>query len=126
MADAVQQAKYTFMQTTTTRRATSLREKIPDYEKTLQTIRFLAASASRTDEEPLEAFFELNDTLYARAEVRPSEAGEVYLWLGANVMVGYGVAEAEALLREKVEAARKSLEAAEEDLDFLREQITVL
>ncbi|KAH9825871.1 putative prefoldin subunit 3 [Teratosphaeria destructans] len=115
-------SKYTFMQTSTARRATSLREKIPDYQKTLQTIQFLAGP--RTSEEPLESFFELNDTLYAKAEVPKTE--EVYLWLGANVMLSYEIPEAEALLREKLEAAERSLEAAEEDLDFLREQITTM
>jgi hypothetical protein len=39
------------------------------------------------DAEPLETTFELNDTLYAKALVPPTD--EVYLWLGANVMLAY-------------------------------------
>lgn len=35
------------------------------------------------DAEPLESFFELNDTLYAKAQVPPTE--EVYLWLGVSL-----------------------------------------
>ena len=77
----------------------------------------------QADAEPLETAFELNDTLYARALVPPTD--EVFLWLGANVMLAYPVAEAEALLSGRLEAARQSLTACEEDLDFLREQITV-
>jgi hypothetical protein len=68
---------------------------------------------------------------------------EVYLWLGvgkelsakleliyadplqANVMLSYPLPEAEALLESKLEAAQSSLANCEEDLDFLREQITV-
>lgn len=50
---------------------------------------------------------------------------EVYLWLGANVMLAYPIAEAETLLDSKLSTARQSLENCEEDLDFLREQITV-
>lgn len=75
------------------------------------------------DSEPLEATFELNDTLYAKAHVPPTS--EVYLWLGANVMLSYPVQEAETLLEGKLSGAEQSLENVEEDLDFLREQITV-
>lgn len=73
--------------------------------------------------EPLETTFELNDTLYAKATIPPTD--EVYLWLGANVMLAYPVAEAETLLESKLATAQQSLENCEEDLDFLREQITV-
>lgn len=34
------------------------------------------------DAEPLEASFELNDTLYAKANI--TETDEVYLWLGVS------------------------------------------
>ena len=71
----------------------------------------------------IEATFELNDTLYAKALIPPTE--EVYLWLGANVMLAYPLLEAEKLLDSKLESAQMSLASCEEDLDFLREQITV-
>lgn len=71
----------------------------------------------------LETTFELNDTLYAKAEVPPTD--EVYLWLGANVMLAYPIPEAEELLQSKLSTAKQSLSTCEEDLDFLREQITV-
>jgi hypothetical protein len=41
-------------------------------------------------------------------------------------MVAYPLAEAEELLAAKLETARESLRATEEDLDFLRVQITTL
>lgn len=50
---------------------------------------------------------------------------EVYLWLGANVMLAYPLAEAGTMLQEKLAAAELSLANCEEDLEFLREQITV-
>ena len=75
------------------------------------------------DSEPIEATFELNDTLYAKAHIPPTD--EVYLWLGANVMLAYPISEAEVLLESKLKAAKQNLENCEEDLDFLREQITV-
>ena len=40
-------------------------------------------------------------------------------------MLSYPVEEAETLLEGKLQGAEQSLENVEEDLDFLREQITV-
>lgn len=40
-------------------------------------------------------------------------------------MLAYPIPEAEELLESKLEAAKSGQEHAEEDLDFLREQITV-
>jgi hypothetical protein len=40
-------------------------------------------------------------------------------------MLSYPIDEAEELLSSKLAAAQQSLENCEEDLDFLREQITV-
>jgi hypothetical protein len=40
-------------------------------------------------------------------------------------MLSYPIDEAEELLASKIAAAKQSLENCEEDLDFLREQITV-
>ncbi|RII06150.1 hypothetical protein CUC08_Gglean009365 [Alternaria sp. MG1] len=115
-------SKYQFMQQNTQRRAAGLKDKIPDIQKTLETVRFL--KSRKDDAEPLETTFELNDTLYAKAEVPPTD--EVYLWLGANVMLAYPIPEAEELLQSKLSTAKQSLSTCEEDLDFLREQITTL
>ncbi|OAL46127.1 Prefoldin, subunit 3 [Pyrenochaeta sp. DS3sAY3a] len=115
-------SKYQFMQQNTERRASGLRDKIPDIQKTLETVRFL--KTRKDDDEPLETTFELNDTLFAKAEVPPTD--EVYLWLGANVMLAYPINEAEELLQSKLSTAKQSLSTCEEDLDFLREQITTL
>lgn len=109
------------MQANTQRRAAGLKDKIPDIQKTLETVRFL--STRGTDAEPIETTFELNDTLFAKAEVPPTD--EVYLWLGANVMLAYPIPEAVELLTSKLSTAKASLATCEEDLDFLREQITV-
>lgn len=40
-------------------------------------------------------------------------------------MLSYPIPEAEQLLQEKLDGAQASLANCEEDLDFLREQITV-
>ncbi len=149
-------SKYQFMQANIERRLAGLKDKIPDIQKTLDTVGFLKRRkvlssiifchliekliAIQPDAEPLEATFELNDTLYAKANIEETE--EVYLWLGvrfslelstktaadrgqANVMLSYPLAEAQELLETKLSAAKSSMTNCEEDLDFLREQVTV-
>ena len=127
------------MEANTQRRGAGLREKLPELNRSLDTVRFLRtrkvshvrdiqdtrmeSNDFQPDSEGLEATFELNDTLYAKAVIPPTD--EVYLWLGANVMLSYPTAEAEVLLKSKLSAAQQSLANCEEDLDFLREQITV-
>ncbi|KAL4959947.1 tubulin-binding prefolding complex subunit PAC10 [Aspergillus stella-maris] len=119
-------SKYQFMEVNTSRRATGLREKIPDIKKTLEMVTFLHSQKENPDAKALETNFELNDTLYARATVDPTDTEEVYLWLGANVMLAYPIGEAVGMLSEKLSAAQESLANCDEDLEFLREQITTL
>ncbi|MCJ1253950.1 peptide chain release factor 1 [Lignoscripta atroalba] len=115
-------SKYQFMEVNTQRRGAGLQDKIPDIQKTLDTVQFL--KTRKPDSDPIETTFELNDTLYAKAHIPPTD--EVYLWLGANVMLAYPIPEAETLLEGKLAAAKQNLANCEEDLDFLREQITTL
>lgn len=147
-------SKYTFMQQNVERRGAGLREKLPEMKRTLEVVKFLKkkrrdiadkkaadgdageagddddlddeldASKSALDE--IETTFSLQDTLYAKAKIRPAEIDDVYLWLGANVMVAYPLDEAEELLQAKLNKAKESSKAAEEDLEFLRIQITTL
>ncbi|KAI1822211.1 Prefoldin subunit-domain-containing protein [Xylaria intraflava] len=107
-------SKYQFMELNLQRRISGLKDKMPDIQKTLDT----------TDSDPIETTFELNDTLYAKATIPPTE--EVHLWLGANVMLSYPLDEAETLLTSKLAAAKESHSNCEEDLEFLREQITTM
>ncbi|KAL4895559.1 Prefoldin subunit-domain-containing protein [Aspergillus ambiguus] len=118
-------SKYQFMEVNSQNRAVGLRDKIPDIKKTLEMVSFLKRRRDASAD-PLETSFELNDTLYARAAIHPDQTDEVYLWLGANVMLAYPIAEAESMLREKLAAAEQSLANCEEDLEFLREQITTM
>ncbi|ORY67208.1 Prefoldin subunit-domain-containing protein [Pseudomassariella vexata] len=115
-------SKYQFMELNLQRRVTGLKDKMPDIQKTLETVRFLKTRTEESD--PIETTFELNDTLYAKASLPPTE--EVFLWLGANVMLSYPIDEAETLLESKLSAAKLSFANCEEDLDFLREQITTM
>jgi len=141
-------AKYRYMDSNLTQRRRGLEEKIPDIKKTLSMVEFLrdrregkrAATPSGADyaddleEEldddnggepaPIRTTFELADTLYAEAELE--ETDTVYLWLGANVMLSYKIPAAIELLKSKHEAANTSLNNAIEDLEFIREQMTVM
>lgn len=99
--------------------------------------------------QPLRTTFELSDTLYAEAELEDTDL--VYLWLGvrvpllslacthayspitlfvyfaqANVMLSYKIPEAITLLTDKMKAAETNLTSVEEDLEFTREQITIM
>lgn len=127
-------AKYQFMEANVSKRAAGLREKLPEMESTLSTIRFLRKKKAKLEEDDaadegvadLETTFSLNDTLYAKAKIAPKEIEEVYLWLGANVMVAYPLVEAEEMLGGRVEKAQETLKACEEDMEFLRVQITTV
>lgn len=86
------------MQQNTERRLAGLKDKIPDIQKTLHSVQFLQKRdvspsskffkrktiliEEQPDSEPLEATFELNDTLYAKAHIPHTD--EVYLWLGVR------------------------------------------
>ncbi|KAF8587721.1 Prefoldin, subunit 3 [Ramaria rubella] len=132
-------AKYRYMELNLSQRRKALDEKIPDIKKTLGMVRFLqkrreGKSKAKPDDDdedrndtarkPLTTTFELNDTLYAEAELEDTDV--VYLWLGANVMLSYALPEAIELLWSKLIAAERNRENAIQDLEFLREQITVM
>ncbi|KAI9509907.1 Prefoldin subunit 3 [Russula earlei] len=138
-------AKYRYMDSNLTQRRRGLEEKIPDIKKTLSMVEFLhrrREGKNRTSDNagdaddivddddgsenpvPVRTTFELADTLYAEAELE--ETDTVYLWLGANVMLSYKIPAAIELLKSKLEAANTSLNNAIEDLEFIREQMTVM
>ncbi|KAG0376305.1 hypothetical protein BGX24_007938 [Mortierella sp. AD032] len=118
-------AKYKFMEMNHLTRKRNLDAKIPEISKTLEMVRFLESEAAEGDDsKEIETMYELNDTLFATAKVKPT--GKVCLWLGANVMLEYPVAEASELLASKLSSAQKTLKNTEEDLAYLRDQITTM
>ncbi|KAF9159895.1 hypothetical protein BGX21_002856 [Mortierella sp. AD011] len=118
-------AKYKFMEINMLQRKRNLDSKIPEIRKTLEMVQFLQSQGEDADDtKEIETLYELNDTLYATAKVQPT--GKVCLWLGANVMLEYPVEEAASLLTSKLEAALKTLKNTEEDLAYLRDQITTM
>ncbi|KJA26550.1 hypothetical protein HYPSUDRAFT_132805 [Hypholoma sublateritium FD-334 SS-4] len=135
-------AKYRYMDSSLTQRRASLEEKIPDIRKTLDMVEYLQErredkSKAQDDDnlddqddeddapkKPLTTTFELNDTLFAEAELEDTDT--VYLWLGANVMLSYKLPAAITLLKSKLDVAQTSLDNTIEDLEFLREQLTIM
>ncbi|KAH9064411.1 prefoldin subunit [Lactarius vividus] len=146
-------AKYRYMDSNLTQRRRGLEEKIPEIKKTLSMVEFLrdrregkkASTEGDGDDAdddleddlegekggdesempaPIRTTFELADTLYAEAELE--ETDTVFLWLGANVMLSYKIPAAIELLKSKLEAANTSLGNTIEDLEFIREQMTVM
>lgn len=111
------------MEASTNSRKENMLEKVPEFKETIDIVRLLQTQSEA--DEVLESTFELSDTLYAKASIQPSAAKEVYLWLGANVMLAYSYDDAIKMLSDKLRASQKSLDNAVDDLDYLREQITV-
>ncbi|KAJ1501087.1 hypothetical protein HMI54_005896 [Coelomomyces lativittatus] len=116
-------SKYRFMESNFQRRQASLKSKIPEISKTLETIETLMKQKERGCEE-FEVDFELNDTLYTKASIQTPST--VYLWLGASIMAEYPTDEAKTFLQEKMQTALNSSKQVEEDLEFLQDQITTM
>ncbi|PFH33489.1 prefoldin subunit superfamily protein [Besnoitia besnoiti] len=121
--------KYRYMEQAIQRQSEVLLTKIGDMEEALSAVKMLkkqnekAKESGDAEEAALRTYFELADTLHAEAVIPPTEA--VCLWLGANVVMEYPLDEAETLLINNVETAKKTRAAALEDLQRLRKHITV-
>lgn len=69
-------------------RRKGLQDKIPDIRKTLSMVQFLQEQQQQREDDdepakPTRTTFELNETLYAEADIPPTDT--VYLWLGVRV-----------------------------------------
>merc|ERR1711881_568054 len=76
------------------------------------------------DEETLQTHFQLGNCLYANANIPTNEDSRVCLWLGANVMLEYTYDEALELLTNNFTQASETIESLDNDLDFIKDQIT--
>lgn len=94
-----------------------LKAKLPDITNALDVVDHLT-----TVDRDMIVDFQLSDNVWTKAEVPRAES--VALWLGANVMLEYSHAEAKELLEKNLNGARTALESTDEDLKFLKEQIT--
>ena len=82
-----------------------------------------AGGAAAADEAATFAtYFNLSEQVFAEARVAPT--GRCAVWLGANVMLEYSYEEAEAMLSANLEAARRKTVETEEDILYLKDQLT--
>ncbi|KAG8176688.1 hypothetical protein JTE90_018417 [Oedothorax gibbosus] len=115
-----QHSKYKFMEMNLFRKKRTLKRQIPDIKTSLDMLKLLKSKKESKD--TVDSQFMLCDDLYIKAKVPPTN--KVGLWLGANVMLEYTLNDAEALLSKNLNTATKNLSQLEDDLDFLRDQLT--
>ena len=121
--------QYKYMELSKQQQLADVNQKIPDIEKNLEVINYIKESKASDDEEKEENLtfnYELNDTLYNKATVDVNKLDSVYLWLGAEVMLEYPLDEAIDLLNERLIKNQEQNAIVEEDLEFLRENITTM
>ncbi|CAL1538023.1 unnamed protein product [Lymnaea stagnalis] len=114
--------KFKFMEYNLNLKKSRLKNQIPDIKSSLDIIKHLMLKKNNTD--PMSTRFLLSDNVYAKATIPPTE--KVCLWLGANVMLEYEINEADDVLMKNLDAAKKSLSQVEDDLLFIRDQMTTL
>lgn len=101
-------------------RRVRLQTKLPDIKKALDTVTLLVEKQGSADGVLVD--FELHDQVFTKARVKNPES--VKLWLGANVMLEYPLAEAQELLTANYETCKANLANNQKELDFLKDNIT--
>ena len=99
-----------------------MKVKLPDIKKTLEMVAMMKTK-STSDEPEMETNFLVSDNIWAKAKV-PNKSGKVGLWLGANVMVEYNFDDALKLLLKNLSNAEAKIQETEDDMAFLKDQIT--
>eukprot|EP00771_Trimastix_marina_P000177 gnl/Trimastix_PCT/1186.p1 GENE.gnl/Trimastix_PCT/1186~~gnl/Trimastix_PCT/1186.p1 ORF type:complete len:214 (+),score=71.01 gnl/Trimastix_PCT/1186:26-643(+) len=112
--------KYKFVEMRTRQRLARIIKKIPEIKQSLDTVEYLIRT--RDESEELLTTFEMADTLHVTAAVEKN--GTVCLWLGAGCMVEYTYDDARDLLRKNLDTATHTRDQFEEELDFVKDQIT--
>lgn len=100
------------------RHTDSIRLKLPDLKKGIETVEFL----KQQNNQAIKVDYMISNNLWAKAEVPVTD--KVCLWLGADVLCEYTLDEAVGVLTKNYDAALLALKNNEDDLDFLKDQIT--
>lgn len=108
-----QHAKYKFMEYNLLSKKKRLQNQVPELKRSLTMIEKLGEQKNE-----FETQFLLSEQVFAKAQVPPTD--NVFLWLGANVMLEYSLKDAQELLTQNIAAATRNLKHVEHDLDFLR------
>ncbi len=113
--------KYKYMEAQTQKHSDSIKLKIPDIEKAIESVQFIKDEYEKQVKD-ISLDFMVAHNLWAKAEVPVTPT--VCLWLGAEVLCEYSHDEALALLSKNLGNARNTLKVNEETIDYVRDQIT--
>jgi prefoldin subunit 5 len=116
-----QHSKYKLMEHKLAQNMAHLRNKVPEIEKNIDTVKLLQQRFD--DQADLVTDFGITDLCYAQAVIPATS--KVHLWLGANVMVEYSLEEALALLEKNLSSAKANLETTMEDMAWLKDQTVI-
>lgn len=113
-------SKFNFMSESFLAQKRATQRKVPDIQQGIEVVEFL--KKRRDEGEEVSTHFPLTDNCHAKAQIPPAD--NVCLWLGANVMLEYPIDEAAELLKSSSSNATESIKKLDENLVFLRDQIT--
>jgi len=113
-------SKYKFIEQRLSQSKANLKSKMPEIKKTLEALKFLKIKSDKGEE--YKTNFELSPNILATAKIAKVET--VCLWLGANVMMEFTFEEADKLLSGNLETATTNLGKVNEQLEYLRDQVT--
>ncbi|KAI3420253.1 hypothetical protein GPALN_003569 [Globodera pallida] len=113
--------RFKMFETSALQQKAKIDESIRDYRKSLTSLEMLSEQSEKRADQ-VELTYKLDENLYSRALIE--ELDKVCIWLGANVMVEYGLDEAQKLLQSHLENVEKTAKEIEEDIAFLQDQIT--
>lgn len=115
-------SKFKYMEAQIHKHNESIKSKMPDIEKALETIEVLDKKFKEQKQSTISVDYMVSSNLYSKAEVPCTD--KVCLWLGADVLCEYTFEEAGQLLGKNKENASITLKTNESDLDFIKDQIT--
>jgi len=119
-------SKYQYMQTSLSAQRSGLKGKLPDITGALDCVNHLVERRDKAveGEENLQEYtYQMSENVWSRAQVPPQD--HVCLWLGANVMLEYTLDEATKLLSTNEANAKVTVQNLDEDMQFLRDQLTI-
>mmetsp|Transcript_50271 Transcript_50271/g.144903 ORF Transcript_50271/g.144903 Transcript_50271/m.144903 type:complete len:313 (-) Transcript_50271:92-1030(-) len=116
-------SKYQYMQSSIAAQRSGLKVKIPDIGNALDTVNHLIDKRDKAAEgETTEYRYQLAENLWSTASAPATN--HVHLWLGADCMLEYTLEEAKELLTTNETNAKTMLKSLDEDMAFLRDQLT--
>nr|CAD2128001.1 unnamed protein product [Meloidogyne enterolobii] len=113
--------RYKLLETSALQQKTKIDESILDYQKSIDSLKMLVEQKTKKANSVL-VTYKLDENLFSDAVIE--EMDRVCIWLGANVMVEYKLEEAQELLTKHLANIEQTNGETEEELDFLRDQIT--